>query len=813
MSFELNQLLNDLSELVAEGDEVERRKQRAQMALWSQWEPVSGAGGAASRPLQSFAAVGNSQNSQLQQNFSQSFAGLKKQGAGFRAKSPPMAQVFSSQGVPSPVAAKMPVSASQSSVSSDIDVASSPAAGGFAGILGASVTGSGAIAVFDEIIRRGGGSGGGGGAASTAGVANENKTSFRFQNNKNNNQKQADIKSQFIAGQAAVAAGGMPVVIKVVSRVHSAGSTGNLFEYLGKREEEEKDVKEAGAPEESGALDPLALVATSKVDIPVYTHDGRTLLNAEDRKAERLDWQRDYRFVETRQPVVEFVFKASGEQDTAAAVAAMNKVFAGKGFIYAVNGGVIEAIVQSDVSVSPIVAELKNKTVQTSHIAKEQLRVKALFAKEGVEVEVALKAIAVKSNAVNYAVQKLLVRSDGPKTMTHQAIERKAGVKISRVVEKVQANWPQPQQTRLPVNAYHIVFSARAGTSPDAMVQAVKNFMDEKAQGHKWVTAFHPETGHVHIHVAVKARSDVGKMLRLDKAELASWRLMFAEKAREQGISMFATSRKEFGSSRSYSQGQAAIARKYMAGQRAKMRKPEPVAHRVKDKVQQRFAATGTDQGRAWLQVAAATAETRPEVAQAALSAVLQFTKPSTNAVVGSTASQAKETPMVLSVREFEQREAGIKAKASALIGDGAIAPREAQALQTHIDNALDRVRPLGSSKVLWATSVAKTTDSGGTAAGGGDVKELNQTAASGGDKRNAASRLMQHVANVEAAKAAAKTAGKASAGKPVETQQQNMQQASEKAAAQVKTESDRKIIEPQQDKTRGRDKDQDRGR
>src|SRR5690606_21872901 len=79
----------------------------------------------------------------------------------------------------------------------------------------------------------------------------------------------------------------------------------------------------------------------------------------------------------------------------------------------------------------------------------------------------------------------------------------------------------------------------------------------EQVAGHRWITAHHPDTGHVHVHAMISARDDVGKALRLTKPELYAWREQFAAKAREHGIAMVATRRADVAATRPFSQAQA----------------------------------------------------------------------------------------------------------------------------------------------------------------------------------------------------------------------------------------------------------------
>lgn len=89
------------------------------------------------------------------------------------------------------------------------------------------------------------------------------------------------------------------------------------------------------------------------------------------------------------------------------------------------------------------------------------------------------------------------------------------------------------------------------------MNSAVRDFLGEQVAGHRWVTAHHPETGHVHVHAMISARDDVGEALRLTRPELYQWRERFAAKAREHGVAMVATRRADVAATRPYSQAQA----------------------------------------------------------------------------------------------------------------------------------------------------------------------------------------------------------------------------------------------------------------
>ncbi|WP_156413858.1 relaxase/mobilization nuclease domain-containing protein, partial [Ensifer sp. Root258] len=140
-------------------------------------------------------------------------------------------------------------------------------------------------------------------------------------------------------------------------------------------------------------------------------------------------------------------------------------------------------------------------------------------------------------------------------TSAGDPVER--GSSVKEKADSIWRDWSSHIRTVEPRNAFHVIFSARAGTDPDAMHRAVRDFLSEQVAGHRWITAYHPETGHVHIHAMITARDDLGKALRLTKPELYEWRERFAAKAREQGIAMVATRRADVAATRPYSQSQA----------------------------------------------------------------------------------------------------------------------------------------------------------------------------------------------------------------------------------------------------------------
>ena len=98
---------------------------------------------------------------------------------------------------------------------------------------------------------------------------------------------------------------------------------------------------------------------------------------------------------------------------------------------------------------------------------------------------------------------------------------------------------------REPARLVHkVIFSMPAGTPPEKVLTAVKNFAREEfALKHRYAMALHTDTDRPHVHVVIKAVSELGQRLHIRKATLREWRSEFARHLRELGIAANATPR------------------------------------------------------------------------------------------------------------------------------------------------------------------------------------------------------------------------------------------------------------------------------
>jgi hypothetical protein len=96
-----------------------------------------------------------------------------------------------------------------------------------------------------------------------------------------------------------------------------------------------------------------------------------------------------------------------------------------------------------------------------------------------------------------------------------------------------------------------LMFSMPAGTPPQKLLAAVRNFAREEfGAKHRYAMVLHTDEPHPHVHMVVKALSEDGKRLNIRKATLREWRREFARHLREQGVAANATTRAARGATR-----------------------------------------------------------------------------------------------------------------------------------------------------------------------------------------------------------------------------------------------------------------------
>lgn len=172
-------------------------------------------------------------------------------------------------------------------------------------------------------------------------------------------------------------------------------------------------------------------------------------------------------------------------------------------------------------------------------------------------------------NGVEYGTHKLrdLVEQFDGRVTTDRG---RATVDQKQAGDLVQREWRKELHSRAPRDVMHVIMSAKAGTDPEAFESAVRGFMARAfgEQGHKYVFAMHdPATDpkgaedggkrpHVHAHAIITTKNERGERPRIGPATFRDWRESLAEHARQNGIQMEMTDRRDIASAPAYTKNQ-----------------------------------------------------------------------------------------------------------------------------------------------------------------------------------------------------------------------------------------------------------------
>ncbi len=132
----------------------------------------------------------------------------------------------------------------------------------------------------------------------------------------------------------------------------------------------------------------------------------------------------------------------------------------------------------------------------------------------------------------------------------------------------VQRQWRRDLHSRRGRDVMHVILSARADTDADAFEAAARDFLGQQFAGFKYAFAMHDPKNdpkeendggkrpHIHVHALVVMRNEYGERITTSPAQFRQWRELLAEKARENGISMEMTDRRELASAPAFTKNQ-----------------------------------------------------------------------------------------------------------------------------------------------------------------------------------------------------------------------------------------------------------------
>lgn len=344
-----------------------------------------------------------------------------------------------------------------------------------------------------------------------------------------------------VAARAAFAAGAQEAVFKVISTTPSKTRAGALLDYLGTRDGE-------------GGV---------KQEINVYTDDGKVLGNKLARQEYLNGFAANFKAELQNTNFIEVKFALDQEVGDQGLLDALNRSFEGKPFVFARSGNIVKVYALTDQKAAAISKALAGNEEKSRSKVVEKLEngfVDA-FARNGISASAEIVAAVANERKAIYFLQKFIRANRGTKGA--DGVPVKGLGNATTAATKVFESWKKdmvPKHQRR--NAFHLLFSAKAGTDPEAVTRAAKSVLEEKAHGHKYAFAHHGDTQHVHVHVMVQAVSSIGERLNFKKANLYEWREAFAEKAREQGVAMVSTRRQEHAKPRSYTKEHAGALRR-----------------------------------------------------------------------------------------------------------------------------------------------------------------------------------------------------------------------------------------------------------
>jgi Relaxase/Mobilisation nuclease domain len=90
--------------------------------------------------------------------------------------------------------------------------------------------------------------------------------------------------------------------------------------------------------------------------------------------------------------------------------------------------------------------------------------------------------------------------------------------------------------------AFNIMLSMPAGTQPEFVLKATREFVKAELANHRYVMVLHTHQANPHVHLSVRAEGRDGQRLNPRKEDLRRWRETFAERLRGWGIEAEATS-------------------------------------------------------------------------------------------------------------------------------------------------------------------------------------------------------------------------------------------------------------------------------
>ncbi|TPI27648.1 hypothetical protein FJW08_23370 [Mesorhizobium sp. B3-2-1] len=308
--------------------------------------------------------------------------------------------------------------------------------------------------------------------------------------------------------------------------------------------------------------------ASRRGELPVENERGEHITGKAALASQRGDWEHLFDNRATSRDVGMFevtiadTLVGRGRQELVREI--LSAGFGDRRFVYAVeerNAGEIEVrgvVVLRDRNGERLTADAK-----AADIAQERFE----NSEVGCEAEARFR-FRGHGNGVEFAtarVRELVERVQGDvKDETGRVIQT-----FDQSGDLVQKEWRRELHSRKGRDVMHLIVSARAGTNATAFHGAVRDFLGEQFGGHRYIFALHDPADdpketrqggrrpHIHAHAIVTMRSETGERIQTSPQVFRQWRALMAEKAREHGIDMELTDRRDLASPPAYGRNQA----------------------------------------------------------------------------------------------------------------------------------------------------------------------------------------------------------------------------------------------------------------
>ncbi|PZN94124.1 MAG: hypothetical protein DCF30_20850, partial [Hyphomicrobiales bacterium] len=356
----------------------------------------------------------------------------------------------------------------------------------------------------------------------------------------------ARIEGGALGRARRLAAGYQPAVVKVISYAHGAARATATGQYV------------------------------QRDDVALETHDGRILANREAVADEIKQWSNTFETRKESQDVVAIRLKLHGVDATPAGretyQSAIATGFAGHRHAFQVvttSAGEVEA--QLVVAMAGAAKErfrVRDERVGTEQDGFSQKRLDprseaAVKARIEAAVGHPQHAISIEPGAsrhgrdgVAYQLRQHIVK--------HGAMTDDSGRSIADAGSARQAvrDWGPSLRSQSPRDTMHLMISAKAGTDVAALTDAVREFLHDRFADHKFMFGIHTDKeseGHIHAHAIITVKNENGQKIHPNRDDFRTWREVYAEHARAQGLKIVATSAMERASSQSYGAKDKAI--------------------------------------------------------------------------------------------------------------------------------------------------------------------------------------------------------------------------------------------------------------